>query len=973
MNFLQKMRTCCRPRWWAVALCAMVALVAADTIYHGLTTTELTWGHPASLPAPDSSSPSGYVDNEHVLILPYQGIDGYHWIMQTQTMLAGGGARIRTVDYDNAPDGREVHWASALRWWMAGLAWLDHAYTGTPLPWAVEEIAPYASTLLVVILIVLVTRVLARRIGSVPAALFAFGTVGVGPVYESFTEGRLDHHGLASLNAMLTVLFLVAGGAGWLRTEEKKDPRASLLHNWLPDRLQARRWFIAGGIVGGIGLWISAASEAPVLAEVGVGALLATGLLGRGTQPKDGARPDPSLWRVWGWSGAATSLFFYLLEYFPSHFGMRLEVNHPLYALTWAAGGELIFRLSRWWIGGSLAERPADRAWLVFGVIGLVSIPAVLLVAAEKVFWVNDHFLWVMHVDNIVEFTDLWTFLKSQWAGGQRLVFFLFANPLVLLVAPMLYWSTLRTFPRPLRALLLLVLPPGVITFGLSMAQVRWTEINYSLWLAVLVAVGLVLRLHNEFRWTWPRRITAGALLAWGLLLNPGYIIFTWVQTGWKAQPSQVEALEPIVRDASQHLRARVGPENAIVLSGPTSSTWLTFYGGFKTVGSYYWENLAGLKAAAKIYGATYDEANLLFSARRITYLVVFSFVDVPEEYARLARGLRRSDPAPTDAFVVQLQRAGQLPPWLRPIYYPLPEQLRKNLSISIYAWAPQQTGTEALTRLAQTQLDANRPAAAQNLLQMALSRDTTYVPALITLARLQISANDAANFTTTFQQLRVRTPLTPDLALDDRVDLASVYSRTTEQGLIREQLQLALRNVNTAALRTLRPDSLYNLLILARDAGLLTSRPALWQVGLDLLPASLRQQLLLQCADIEKAQHHPQAALALLRQALDRDSDSVSALAGLAKLLSTTIDAEVRDGQHALALAQQAMTLDGGKHAEVVDALACAYAETGHFTEAAATEQQAIALATKADAPKLAEILQSHLLLFQKQLPLRE
>ena len=214
--------------------------------------------------------------------------------------------------------------------------------------------------------------------------LLAFGAVGVGPFYQSFAEGWLDHHGLAALNALLSVLLLAGGAAGWVRTPTtERDADTSSLLGRLPDRAQAKRWFIAAGIAGGVGLWISAASEAPVLVEVGLGALLATGLLGRHANEKDGARPDPSLWRVWGWSGAATSTFFYLLEYFPAHFGMRLEVNHPLYALAWAGGGEIIFRSCRWWSGGKLSGNGRDWAWLFFGVLTVAAIP-VLVVSTDR-------------------------------------------------------------------------------------------------------------------------------------------------------------------------------------------------------------------------------------------------------------------------------------------------------------------------------------------------------------------------------------------------------------------------------------------------------------------------------------------------------------------------------------------------------------------------------------------------------------
>ena len=85
-------------------------------------------GRPAPAHAADSST--GYADGRRSQIL--QSTDGYHWVMQTQQMIATGDWRLRRVNYDNSPDGREVHWCSPLHWWLALVAWADHAATGRP-------------------------------------------------------------------------------------------------------------------------------------------------------------------------------------------------------------------------------------------------------------------------------------------------------------------------------------------------------------------------------------------------------------------------------------------------------------------------------------------------------------------------------------------------------------------------------------------------------------------------------------------------------------------------------------------------------------------------------------------------------------------------------------------------------------------------------------------------------------------------
>ena len=51
-------------------------------------------------------------------------------------------------------------------------------------------------------------------------------------------------------------------------------------------------------------------------------------------------------------------------------------------------------------------------------------------------------------------------------------------------------------------------------------------------------------------------------------------------------------------------LRASQPTGEITVLASPNASTTIGYYGRFKTLGTLYWENSAGLKAAASIFGA---------------------------------------------------------------------------------------------------------------------------------------------------------------------------------------------------------------------------------------------------------------------------------------------------------------------------------------------------------------------------------
>ncbi len=1071
----------------------MVTLVTIDTIIHLQTTHAVTAQHIFIPPEPDVQSPTGYVLGQRDLILPYVGMDGYHWVMQTQQMLADGNPRVRSVDYDNydnGPKGREVHWSSSFRWWVALLAWLEHAYGAVPLSNAVEDVIPFANTLLIVLLMIGVTPPIARRMGAGPATLVVFGMMAISPLYEAFSEGKSDHHGLAALSGLLTLLFLLAGGAGWVKSETGGDESAnSALDAWLPYRAQARRWFIASAIVGGMGLWVSTASEAPVLVEVGLGALLATGLLGRNAQNDPLAKPDPTLWRVWGIAGATTSLFFYLLEYFPSHFGMRLEVNHPLYALAWVGGGELLCRLSRWWSGGKLAANIKDWLALTASALAVAVVPLMVYFYAGQVFWVADRFLFIFHEDYIAEFKSLGAFLESMYTGSARMYLPTVVNPLFLLAVPMVAWCwrDLRSlvlllacvwiigapiyegwvwhstgvmpfnaqfgwlefgavaltvvlvmrwppwfllapalagyveflseqsiaqlddyfwaaiavpvivmvallalwkpweeFPRPAKALLLLGLPPGLATLALSTREMRWMEIGYALWLAALAGVVVALALSPGYRWTWPRRLAAGIFLAAVLAPGPGLMVYGWIHYGWKAPMSDVEVMESVTRDVSQRLRARLGSDPGVVVSGPTTTTWMIYWGGFKGLGTLYWEDLEGLKNTMDIYAApSPDEALKLIQARGVTHIAIYSWDPFYEQYARLAHGWHKpttpaeaaaEKPKLLNAFIYNIIESHHIPRWLRPIYYPMPpDKLLSAQAVYILEVAPQQSEEESNVRVAQWQLAIGSPQSAFTSVRNALQIHPNYLPALICGARVDQVLGRQEELTALLQGIRQQLSQAGSLELEERIDLAVLLVMAKDDADATTQIAACVRQADARSLRRTGFDQLYHFLVLARQMNLTETRPGLAPFVLNLLPESTRLQYLLDSAQIEDSRRQGAACLSLLRQAHGRSPNDILVLNTLAKFLATAHDAALRNGREAVALALRARELDKNLHPEIADTLACAYAESGQFNLAQVVEQQALAGAHAAKLDGLAAQCDLHFALFRNSLPYHE
>ena len=113
--------------------------------------------------------------------------------------------------------------------------------------------------------------------------------------------------------------------------------------------------------------------------------------------------------------------------------------------------------------------------------------------------------------------------------------------------------------------------------------------------------------------------------------------------------------------------------------------------------------------------------------------------------------------------------------------------------------------------------------------------------------------------------------------------------------------------------------------------------------------------------------------ALAAWRAVLRIDPDHVAVLNQTAWVLATSPDASLRDGAQAVALAERAARLAGGRQPAVLDTLAAAYAEAGRFPEAVQIASQLLELARQQDNRRLLGALEARLALYQAGTPFRE
>ncbi len=677
--------------FWPVLVCIGIALalLGADSWARYAVidiTLHNSLGQP--LPALSADSPTGFEGGMRRVILPMVGADGYQWIMHTQKMLHEGGWRIRFTDQDNAPYGREIHWSHSFIWWLIGVGQIHSWITGWPLPASVEAVSPYANTLLLVLLVLTLPWLVLRKLGSPAACALALGLTGTYLFYEFFMVGYPDHHGIAAAAALMCTLFLAFAGGGWVSVASKEsvvDGRSDLEFGGSPEN--ARWWFGASAFAGAVALWISAATAVPVFAGIGLGALLSLALWKNDSSTE---RYLPNLWRLWGISGCAGSLFFYLLEYFPFHMGMRLEVNHPLYSLAWLCAGELLARLARWRAHG---VRPWTGPWsipmLILLLAGLSALPVLIKLDPARFFVVSDSFLWQLHRDHIGEFKNIYQKITDSGTTGVLVIVSIM--PLIGLLG--LRLLALRFLGQSWKAMLLLVILPAALLTGLGLYQVRWLGIANGLWLAVLpVWVGCALRVAQVHRFAVWERVAASFFFLVLLVQYPQSVVLgTLERIGRPPALGPTESFNMVVRDLSYYLARQAGGKDVAVLSGPTTTTWMMFYGGMKGIGTLYWENIAGLKSAAAAYAApTETEAIKLITERKITHVVIFSVDAFSAQYVRLARNLPPGS-EPMDAFAQNLLYNAAMPSWLTPIHYRLPGELRKEW-VAIAEVAPEQT-----------------------------------------------------------------------------------------------------------------------------------------------------------------------------------------------------------------------------------------------------------------------------------------
>lgn len=794
------------------ALLAILGFVGWDATAHARHILDISasYGVAVDAPAVEARSPTGYADGRRSMVLPAGAADAAHWVMHTQAMLANDATRIRHVDYDNAPSGREVHWALPFRTWLALVAWCDHQLTGRPMGIAVERAALFAGPLGFAILLLVLMPLLAKNFSRMAAIVAALGAVAMFPFYIDFIPGRADHHGLANICALFTVLGIVAGSF-----------------------VAPRRWLAVSAVAGGIGLWVSAATQVPVLLGVGLGVVTAN-WFGRQAGKQLTWMQEPGLFRRWGWIGGGTSVAAYLLEYLPSHFGLRLEVNHPLYALAWLGAGEVLRTVVSAQRNGrrSLAQR--DLLLASLGAVAVMLLPLTILLTAAQTFTVADPFIWKIHSLYIAEFQSLGRHFTSK---GISLNLVGMVLPMLLLVPPLVV-AARRTTPPETKALLMLAAIPALLAWLLGWYQVRWLGLAAALSIPVLAIFFRTLEAHvASMRRGWLFSAAGGLLL-----LAPGMV--SAVQRTLASDDfTEAEIRNLAERDVAHWLRQRAGNDRVVVASAPSATTRLIAYGGHVGLGTLYWENAEGMKHTAELFAASSSEAAQALARRwGITHIVFFSWDAFEVALAKLHRGLPEEAPIPGDMFIANLLGAPVPPPWLRTLPFTLPaNEALSGQQVRIWEVVPEQSAPEVAAHAASFALEMGKPDLAARLAPVldGFQNDLTAQAMLAGIASRQ---RDAAAFSTVLRRILSMLPRAGTLPLEDHIHLVVVLAVGQQEEAARTQLRAAVAKVDERALRRLTPGTLSDLLALCEVLGTELPSPGLKQLAQKLVPPSKRK-----------------------------------------------------------------------------------------------------------------------------------
>ncbi len=581
-----------------------------------------------------------------ILEKPLIEADAYFWINHVLNTEQTRHARLRWTIADNTPAGREVWWNSGLVWMAKGFALLNMAVTGNDFKQAVWSTAPYVNTVLLAIVVIGV-GLCVMPFGGFPAACVTMILFPMAPrIMWDFSFSRFDHHG------QHTALFLAAAMAFSAGHAARAKSARSLC-------------FTLGGVATGCGLWVGATQQIVLTFLLVVGG--AIDLILHRRQRAAGTVDDPP-WGRWGIAAAVTALALYLIENAPDRMlQLRFEVNHPIYAVMVGSAGAALALLGK----ASNPRRRRRSVWL--GLAACLAAPMVYFLGlgflGEEVHRLREPMMRRAH-DLILEFMP---FFRLYPGDATRAL--LEQIGVIFLVPPLALCALLLgLLPLSLRRAVVVLLPAMAMLPIITFLQARWAGLA-----SASCLLGFAFLACAFFR-PWPDH-SLSPMKTWiGRLGIAGVAIATvtlWVLELDRRERSAIGfaystrgAAMTLARDVTLNLRLLRTQGTVRVLADPDAAPWLVGVGHVPCVGSYYWENLEGIRDTAQSFAATSEDAMRSVVVRRgITHVLLPGDAKFASDMLWIARGIRDERLA-LQTLAARLIEQRDVPRWLRPVEY---------------------------------------------------------------------------------------------------------------------------------------------------------------------------------------------------------------------------------------------------------------------------------------------------------------
>lgn len=798
--------------WWILVLIALATLWLATErrIERVEALTDFpTWS--ASAPARDPASPTGFEGGQRSLIVPGHHNPSYWWIMEAQMAAEEGALRLRRIDYDSAPEGRAISRTSLYRWWLIGVGWIYGAFSGEPLGYAIERGALFADPLLLALLLVVGAAYVARYIGSFAAVGFAIGGMCLFPLASNFQPGAPDPHSLSWVLAAGSVLPLLASARA-----ASRGPH-----------------FVLAGIMGGLGLWNDAPSQAPVLLAILLGGSVYE--LARGC----GAAQTlaPSSWRAWAGAGALTALAASLFEFAPGHFSWSLDAAHPIHALAWWGIGEALRAAEIWSRQGRPGFGRGSLALLGVALLALAAWPVVGFASESGGLLASDFNARELANHPGGGFASSFSaWLERPGSAGAKWATLL---PCALLIVALSRIVLEKVEPEA-RGRLAFALVATLFAVVLAFYQLRWWNLVDALALALMAALFAEADASGE-RARW-RALGSALLVAPGLFAG-----FPAVFAEKDLQELQsLEAQALIERDFSYWLAKRSGEAPSVLFATPIFSGAAAYYGGFDAVTGSDSENVTGFLTATRIASATTgQEASILINTRAITHLALPMWDPALSQLVRIGLKLPAGQPLPEDALAVSLE-AWHMPLWMWPMNYSIPNKLGlERFDVRVFAVREQQSAELAMSRLADFLLERGQLREAASLREV-LKDYTRSAVALAAVANVDLALGEQDRLNKSLEALvpMLSRRAGRDLPADRRFSLAALFIQTERDELAREQLATGFMELDAATLRIMTPGGVVRLLALGRALKLPFPSDELEALALELVSPEARERL---------------------------------------------------------------------------------------------------------------------------------